>query len=92
MNFIDCNGPGIEGYSAAICGSHISKLYAHHSGTDMTSYEELGGMANDMLWLYMPIDQDECLRELWAIRPAGAGCVGLMVSSNNHGDDPGLIY
>lgn len=49
-------------------------------------------MANDMIWLYMPIDQAECLEELWAIRLAGSGCVALMVSSNNHGVGSGLIY
>lgn len=83
---MDCNKPSIEGYSAAICGRHISKLYACHSGTNTPFYEELDRVSTGMLWMYMPVDQDEYLSELWAINPMGAGCIALMVSSHDHGE------
>ncbi|KAK1772530.1 hypothetical protein QBC33DRAFT_13986 [Phialemonium atrogriseum] len=83
MSFFDCNRPGTEGYSAAICGFHLSKLYAHHSATCTRFYEELDTVCSDMLWVYMPIDQDEYLKEVWVIRHPGAGFLALMVRLNS---------
>lgn len=82
MSFFDCNRPDIEGYSAAICGFHISKLYANHPGTPARLYEELDSAYSDLIWLYMPIDQGECLEEIWGIC-AGAGLLAFMVRLSN---------
>ncbi|POR35542.1 Uncharacterized protein TPAR_04278 [Tolypocladium paradoxum] len=83
MSFFDCNKPSTEGYSAAICGLHISKLYAHHPGTNSSFYEELDNVSSSMLWIYMPIDQDEYLADVWAIRHAHSGFIALMIGSGS---------
>lgn len=80
MNFFDCNKPGTEGYSAAILGLHISKLCAHHPGINKGFYEEADTVSSSMLWIHMPMDDDEYLAEVWAIRHTRSGFVALMVS------------
>lgn len=79
MKFIECNKPGIEGYSVGLCGFHISKLCAHYTGAKTPFYDELDKVSNVTLWIHMPIDQDEYLMELWMIWHRGPGCVALIV-------------
>lgn len=82
MDYMDCNRPDTEGYTAAIRGYYISKLYAHQSDTRTRLYEELDSCCNYLIFLYMPIDQDEYIKEIWGIC-AGARFSSLMVSSSN---------
>lgn len=79
MGFVDCNIPGTNGYSAAISGFHILKMYAH--GLDTTTHFDLDmdDDASSVLWMYMPIDADEYLVEVWAVKHPRSGFLGFMV-------------
>ncbi|KAI0434048.1 hypothetical protein F5Y09DRAFT_328644 [Xylaria sp. FL1042] len=80
MMSFDCNKPTTDGYSAAICGLHVAKLYTHHSGTTSTNfYRDMDGVSSSMLWMYMPVDQDEYLKEIWAIKASGSGFTALLL-------------
>lgn len=61
MSFVDCNTPGTNGYSAAISGFHILKMYAHGLDTTTQFDLDLDDDASSVLWIYMPIGADEYL-------------------------------
>lgn len=83
MNFFDCNAPGTSGYSAAISGVRISKLHAHHAHAGTELYDETDGSCGSTLWIHMPVDQGECLKEIWAVWHALGGFYGLVVRPTN---------
>ncbi|KAI1820331.1 hypothetical protein F4861DRAFT_73742 [Xylaria intraflava] len=78
MTSFDCNKPMIDGYSAGICGFYIAKLHSHHSGTSTNFYRDIDGLSRSILWMYMPVDQDEYLTEIWALYPSGPGFTALL--------------
>lgn len=70
MSFLDCNKPGTDGYAAAIEGLHLMKLVAHRSGGDSDFYDTLHGpaMPGSVVWMYLPLNPGETVREISAIR------------------------
>lgn len=68
MSFFDCNRPGTDGYAAAIEGFHLLKLVAHHPGGDISFYGDLDNAAMPVMWMYMPLNPGETVREISAIR------------------------
>jgi len=81
MSSLDCNTPRIDGYSAAIFGFHIAKIYAHRSddSTNFYSDMDMDSVSDSMLWMYMPVDENEHLSQIWAFREPGSGLIGLVV-------------
>jgi len=64
---LECNTPDIEGYSALVCKSNVSKIYAHSRRAAPCPYED-GDLGLDLgMWVYMPIDSDEYLTEIWSV-------------------------
>ncbi|KAI0490551.1 hypothetical protein F4859DRAFT_520317 [Xylaria cf. heliscus] len=90
MTYFDCNKPTIDGYSAAICGFHIAKLYAHHTDTSANFYKDIDDIDDDILWMYMPIDQDEYLSEIWAITAPDSICLIALLPLTSH--DRGVVF
>ncbi|KAL8282738.1 hypothetical protein RB597_010128 [Gaeumannomyces tritici] len=82
MSSFDCNAPGTKGYLAGIFGLRLSKIYAHHPGADLPCRAELESVRDSTLWVYMPIDPDEYLEEVWAIWHPSFGCIALMLLTN----------
>ncbi|KID88977.1 hypothetical protein MGU_04320 [Metarhizium guizhouense ARSEF 977] len=82
MSFIDCNTPGTNGYSAAISGFHILKMYAHGLDTTTQFDLDMDDDASSVLWMYMPIDADEYLEQVWAVKHPESGFLGLMLYSS----------
>ena len=87
MNAMDCNQPGIEGYCAAFHVQTLQVLCAHYSSNTTSLDQELStSNAREMMYmryLYMPIDQDEYIKEIWAVQYPGSPLIdstGLMVS------------
>ena len=82
MKAMGCNEPGIKGYCAAYDSFSLAKLCAHYSGTTTHLSQELANLGDKkMRWFYMPVDQDEYLKEIWACRhSAYRRCGGFMVS------------
>lgn len=70
MSFLECNKPGTDGYAAAIEGFHLMKLVAHRPGGDTSFYEALNGPAipGPVVWMYLPLNPGETIREISAIR------------------------
>ena len=81
MSAVECNMPGIEGYGVALNLFSPAGLYAHHGGIDPRLRQKFDCISSEIgfHWLYMPVDQGEYLRELWALTDAGA-IQALMVS------------
>lgn len=70
MSFLDFNKPGTDGYAAAIEGLHLMKLVAHRRGGDTDFYDALHGpaMPGPMVWMYLPLNPGETVREIWTTR------------------------
>lgn len=68
MSFFDCNRPGTDGYAAAMKGFHLLKLVAHHSGGDISFYKDLDNAVMPVMWMYMPLNPGETVKEISAIR------------------------
>lgn len=81
MSSLDCNTPRIDGYSAAIFGFHIAKIYAHRSDDSTNFYGDMDmdSVSDSMLWMYMPVDENEQLSQIWAFREPGSELIGLVV-------------
>ncbi|QPG94272.1 hypothetical protein C2857_005567 [Epichloe festucae Fl1] len=82
MSFIDCNAPKTHGYSAAISGYHVLKMLAHKSHTTTQFYLDLDKDWTSVIWMYMPIDADEYLAQIWAIKQPKSGFLGFVLYSN----------
>lgn len=82
MSSLDCNAPLTSGYSAAISGFRISKMYAHRWDTSASFYSDLDSSSNFTLWMYMPVDENEYLSQIWVIRHPDDGLIGLMFRTN----------
>lgn len=83
MNFMECNKPGTDGYSAAIWGARVAKLYSHQNGVTKSMYQDMDQIAEGgkhMIWMHLPVDKGEYLQEIWALRLPGYGFMGLLVS------------
>lgn len=73
MSFLSFNKPGTDGYAAAIEGFHLMKLVAHRPGGDTDFYNTLQGtaMPRPTVWMYLPLNPRETVREISAIRLFG---------------------
>ncbi|CRK19048.1 hypothetical protein BN1708_012501 [Verticillium longisporum] len=89
MSSFDCNKPTTHGYSAAINGLHIAKLYAHHSGASRSDFGDVDAVSSSTLWMYMPVEQDEYLKEIWAIKTSASRTVALMFLTSH---ERGVIF
>lgn len=70
MSFLDFNKPGTDGYAAAIEGHHLMKLVAHRHGGETGFYNALHGpaMLRPVVWMYLPLNPGETVREISATR------------------------
>ncbi|KJZ72249.1 hypothetical protein HIM_08391 [Hirsutella minnesotensis 3608] len=82
MSSLDCNAQLTTGYSVAISGFRISKICAHRWDTSASLHNDLDSSSNCTLWMYMPIDENEFLSQIWAIRHPECGLAGLMFRTN----------
>ncbi|KAJ2988537.1 hypothetical protein NUW58_g3920 [Xylaria curta] len=83
MTPFDCNMPATDGYSVAIFGYNIGKLCAHRSGMSTNFYKDMDNISCSVLWMYMPVDQDEYLREIWAVESSGTGFDALLLITSH---------
>lgn len=58
------NDPLITGYSACWQG-RILRLQAHVEGEDLTFYKNIDACQRSVIWVYMPVNPDELVSELW---------------------------
>lgn len=68
MSFLELNRPDTDGYAAAIEGFHLTKLVAHRRGADTSFYKTLDDSPNTVVWMYLPLNPGETVREISAIR------------------------
>ncbi|KAL1877357.1 hypothetical protein VTK73DRAFT_8652 [Phialemonium thermophilum] len=67
MTALDCNVPGVTGYSIGWAGN-LMRIHAHHGGAggeDLAVYRELGEYRSDVLWTHMPVEPGELISEIW---------------------------
>lgn len=79
MSSLACNTPKTSGYCVAISGFRISKVYAHQWDTNLSFYSDLDCDSGGTMWMYMPVDKEEYLAQIWAIKHPESGLVGLIV-------------
>lgn len=84
MSFFECNSSLTSGYSVAISWFHIVGIHAHHSGASARFYSDLDASSGSLLWMYMPINTDEYVTEIWTVRYLQSGFAGLMVRCADH--------
>ncbi|KAG7100314.1 hypothetical protein HYQ46_012695 [Verticillium longisporum] len=89
MSSFNCNKPTTHGYTVAINGLHTAKLYAHHSGASRSDYGDADTISSYTLWMYMPVEQGEYLKEIWAIKTSASGTVALMFLTSH---ERGFIF
>ncbi|KEY64398.1 hypothetical protein S7711_08458 [Stachybotrys chartarum IBT 7711] len=61
MASLSYNLPGVTGISV-YCRPEPSAFYAHRVGDDLSLYKS---KANNAAWIYMPLDADEFISEIW---------------------------
>jgi hypothetical protein len=83
MSFFECNAAYTTGYSMATNGVSIATVCAHSQKMDLTFYEEVDTFFGwSMVWIYMPIDEDEYVTEIcrrFGFRHVKPDSLGLMV-------------
>lgn len=64
MERLECNTPGITGYSVASKSDRVCMIHAHREGGLLPEYEWLTAktLCN---WVYMPINPGEYVTEIW---------------------------
>ncbi|UNI23928.1 hypothetical protein JDV02_009718 [Purpureocillium takamizusanense] len=82
MSSFEFNTPETSGYCVAIFGFNISKIYAHQWNTNASFYSDLVSDSSSTLWMYMPVDEEEHLTHIWAVRHSESGLVGLIFHTN----------
>lgn len=78
MISIECNSPEITGYSA--CWYHrIIALYAHCKGGATPFYEEIDACYQNAIWIYLPLDKNEWISDIWQRVGRLYRCTALLV-------------
>ncbi|CZT43169.1 uncharacterized protein RSE6_03163 [Rhynchosporium secalis] len=86
MSFFDCNAAHTTGYSMATNGASIATIHTHDQKMDLTFYQEVDAFfGRSMVWIYMPMDQDEYVTEVcrrFGFRHVRPDSLGLMFTTN----------
>jgi hypothetical protein len=64
MTRLECNFPGIEGYSAASHQDRVFMIHAHRKGSAGPEYDWLASHT-PCHWIYMPINPGEYVARVW---------------------------
>lgn len=64
MTRLECNFPGIEGYSAASHQDRVFMIHAHRKGSVGPEYDWLD-KHTPCHWIYMPINAGEYVARVW---------------------------
>ncbi|KAJ9155687.1 hypothetical protein NKR23_g1567 [Pleurostoma richardsiae] len=82
MAKLDLNAPEVTGYSACWAGN-IKLLHAHRAGEDMSFYKDWTASHDGAVWLYMPLDPNERISEIWGRGGRHYAHMGLMLKTDN---------
>lgn len=78
MVSVPCNGPDVTGYS--VCWSHnLMFIHTHRAGEKDLSFYKDSGVPAHAVWIYMPIEPDERLLDIWGRRGKSYMHSGLVV-------------
>ncbi|XEU97718.1 hypothetical protein FSHL1_003004 [Fusarium sambucinum] len=65
FKFLDCDKPGITGFSACMVDGDLVDLHCHTKGENFGFYHDGGGDRRHAVWLYFPIERGERIFEVW---------------------------
>ncbi|KAI1136068.1 hypothetical protein F5Y05DRAFT_415666 [Hypoxylon sp. FL0543] len=83
MQSFDCNAPDVTGYSVAITGESVLTIHSHRKDTDLSFYQDTPLLRIPTMWIYMPIDEGEYVKDICRYYPA---------TSTNPGHRIGLTF
>ncbi len=78
MVSVPCNRPELTGYSVCLAGN-VMLIHAHSDGEEHLSLYDDSRLRSHAIWLYMPMDPDERISEIWARRGKQHPHMGLAV-------------
>ncbi|OTB04404.1 hypothetical protein M426DRAFT_261938 [Hypoxylon sp. CI-4A] len=61
---VDCNKPGVTGYSALVSKIGVLALYTHYDTIALDFYDETYPSKEKKWWIYMPVDAGEHITEI----------------------------
>lgn len=79
MVSFDCNEPTVVGYSVCWAGSIINICTHRNVGEELTFYKDLDICHSRAVWVYMPVEDDERVSEIWVRDGEQRVHIGIMV-------------
>ncbi|KHN94543.1 DNA helicase, ATP-dependent, RecQ type [Metarhizium album ARSEF 1941] len=71
MSPVEFNASDVKGYLVAIYRRQLIKLQAHRHTASLNFYDDADMICKDLVWIYMPVDQGEYVKEIGALRCGG---------------------
>ncbi|KAH7006367.1 hypothetical protein EDB82DRAFT_425055 [Fusarium venenatum] len=83
--FLDCDKPGITGFSACMVDGDLVDLHCHTKGKNLGFYHDGGGDRRHAVWLYFPVEQGERIFEVWRRQKKPQFCRDIPMLCTNKG-------
>ena len=78
---VQCFNPKIDGFSVA-WSRRLVYVHSHFRGEMVAFYDNIQAIHDKVVWIYIPVDRDEYLADVWTRRGRYHSSAGLLVSAS----------